>query len=245
MDTRTLLVNYLGAGVSQADAAAAAGCSESLVSQLLTGDASFAEQVRALKAGKVSKYVEMDEIADSTQHVALGRLKKVISLETRPEILMRAIDTLDRMKRRSAPATAGSSNNAGVNMVKIVLPNSVANRYTISVDTNNRVVQVDAHTMVPASGTQIAQMAEVVQAEQRSLSHERRSEAGILSISASEVTSPETDGGPAEVAGSGASWAEEVARAVGFPSLSRGRVSSKVPVGATLDTFDGTLGSVL
>jgi len=229
MGVREMLVNYLGAGIAQADAARASGVSESYVSQLMTGDEEFASLVRERRAAQVSRYVEMDSIADETQHTALARLQKVIMMEARPQVLMRAIETLDKMKRRSTPATSGDNHN-NVGMVKIVLPASTAARYTISVDTNNRVVQVDAHTMVPASGHQIAQMAEVVAKETQ---HERGTEAGVLLITEGGTRSPEAHRSLPEAAAPRTDTVGVISRAL----ASSGRES--------LGTFDGTIGSML
>lgn len=227
MSAREALINYLGAGISQHDAAEAAGVSDSYVSQLMSGDAEFLEAVRAKRASQVSRYVEMDNLADTTQHEALRRLSKVISVEARPQVLMAAINTLDKMQRRSSPAQAAQGSQAG--LVQLVLPAIAAHKFTIAVDTSNRVIQIDDHTMVPASGAKVAQMAEVVGGH----NHERAREAGVLSIAAGS---------------SGGSEAHPAIPAPANQSSGPTPRLSRTPGRAQLDTFesfDGTLGSVL
>lgn len=231
MDTKTALINYLGAGLSQTQAASAAGVSEGYVSQLLGSDPDFLALVQDKKALRAERYLEMDELADTTQHVALQRLSKVVALETRAAVLLNAINTLDKMQRRAAPAQQADNGTAG--MVVLNLPAVAANRYTISVDTANRVISVDAHTMVPASGAQIARMAEVVSAEAEGVNNERRAEAGILQIPTSPVGGNEAHGPVPAQAGA------RTGTTGGFGSKDRSQGAD------LLDSYDGSVGSML
>lgn len=232
MDTKTALTNYLGAGLSQAQAAAAAGVSEGYVSQLLSTDPEFASAVATKKAVRAERYLEMDELADTTQHVALQRLSKVVALETRASVLLNAINTLDKMQRRAAPAQQADNGTAG--LVVLNLPAVAAQRYTISVDTANRVISVDAHTMVPASGAQIAQMAEVVSAEAEGRNNERRAEAGVLQIPTSGTGGPEAYGAVSAPAG-----------ACTGATSGTGRKDRSPNAPLLNPAYDGTVGSLL
>lgn len=186
-DMKQVLIGYLASGATQADAALAAGVTEGYVSQLMN-DADFAAAVASKRATRSARYAAMDDTADSAQETALNRLSKVIAVENRANVLLQAISVLDKMQRRSAPTNAQQGSTAG--LVKIVLPAAAAARYTISVDSTNRVVQVDTHTMVPASAKLIDQLAE----QEGGSSHGRSREAGVLPIAASEPAAGEGTG---------------------------------------------------
>jgi len=232
MDTKTSLIEYLGAGLSQTMAAEAAGVSPGYVSQLLSADEEFSAAVRERKSARASRYLAMDELADSTQHTALARLQKVVALETRASVLISAINTLDKMQRRAAPAQQNTE--AGAGTVILNLPAVAAHRYTINVDSKNRVIQVDAHTMVPASGPQIDKMVEVVSAEAKEVSYERSTEASLLRGPASSAGSTQAHGNVPAAAGA----------RPGSVGTASGAAEAHGPVDP-LAGYDGTTGSLL
>lgn len=191
MDTRALIRGYLAAGVSQRVAAETCGVSESYVSQLMT-EPEFREHVQSELAARGRRYIEMDDLADQTQHLALQRLRKVTEIISKPETLLRAIQVLDQMKRRSTPAVADSETK-DADLVRISLPRGMAARFAISVDTTNRVTEIAGQTFVPASGKLIDMMAEQHIAGGHGYDHGR--EAGIL---------PGATGAPSQGEGAGA-----------------------------------------
>jgi hypothetical protein len=158
MDTKQLLLGYLGAGVSQRDAAQAAGVSEAYVSMLLKDDEEFAAKVQEKRTVISARNVAIDELADATQHAALQRLRLVVGYSSSISELTRAVQVLDSMKRRTAPTTAQDA-LAAEGLVRISLPRGMVGRFAIAVDTTNKVVQVGAQTMVAASGPQLDNMA--------------------------------------------------------------------------------------
>lgn len=184
MDTKKLLLGYLGAGVSQRDAAQAAGVSEAYVSMLLKDDAEFAAQVQEKRTVISARNVAMDELADAAQHTALQRLRMAVDYSSSVSELTRVIQVLDSMKRRTAQNTAQDT-LAAEGLVRISLPRGMVGRFAIAVDTTNKVTQVGAHTMVPASGPQLDNMA----AKEVHYDHGR--EAGLLPAAAGGLTQGE------------------------------------------------------
>lgn len=163
-NTARMVLGYLGEGMTQAAAADAAGCSASYVSQLME-QPEFRALVAQARAVKYSKYAEMDRRADDLQLTALTRLEKVIAMEHKLPNLLRAVQVLDGMKRRSTAATDEAGAVAAT--VKITLPSAVRANYTVAVDMNNKVVQIGESNLIPATGAIIDGMAKIRKEAQR------------------------------------------------------------------------------
>lgn len=168
------LMELLGNGLSQAVAAEATGCTEGYVSQLMAIP-EFRNNVLAKRAAAVQQYKKMDDKMDTLEDAVLDRLQRTIQHCFKPVELSRIFRDINGAKRRSIQSTAGQ--NTGRQIVQIIMPAVMRDRYQVTVDVNNRVVQIGTDTMVPASATTVHRMAE-----------ERRSTNDDPAISSKEST---------------------------------------------------------
>lgn len=142
----------LAAGISGATVASTLGCDPSYISQLL-GRSDFKEKVSALKVARASAGMELDKLYDDTELVAAKSLQRMIPLIMKPQELLRAVEVLNKLKRRTShDAVAG---NQGTRIVNVILPPVAMTHFQVSA--NNEVVQVGENSMLTLPSHQFRQ----------------------------------------------------------------------------------------
>ena len=93
----------LGRGIPAIQVAAAVGCDDSYISQLLSSE-EISLQVQVLRAEHFSEFMEQDARVDTAESAALARVETLIPFITRPAEAVRVYAVLNAAKRRTADA---------------------------------------------------------------------------------------------------------------------------------------------
>ena len=142
-------LELLGSGVSSEATAAALGVTESRISQLLS-DEEFSKQVITLRYKKLSQHNERDKKYDNLEDKLVEKLERSLPLMIKPELILKAIQTINSAKRRGVDSPSHMGENQTV--VKLTLPTAIVNKFTVN--TNNQVVKTGDQDLVTIqSGT--------------------------------------------------------------------------------------------
>lgn len=152
--TREKIISYLGAGVSQAIAAEAAGVSPSYVSQLLL-EPGVLEEIGLLKAGKLEAAVEADASVEHGEKLALERTIKLIPFIKNAREAVAVYGTLNAAKRKAQEEAADGRVQAMT--VTLVMPKAA--KVMIQVNTDNQIIDVDGTTTAPLPSKALPAMA--------------------------------------------------------------------------------------
>lgn len=159
------LVKLLGQGVTQKAAADACGVTPAYVCQCLAEEA-FAQAVSDLKSARLVQYADRDKLADDIQYQALQRLQAAVRVTTKVGDLLNIVSKMDTMKRSNAtPVEIGSAQ-----VVTVLLPTSLLPVMAVTVDQQNRVIDIGGNTMLPASNQEVERLAGVATNGRKTLS---------------------------------------------------------------------------
>lgn len=156
----------LAAGIQGSVVASTLGCDPSYISQLL-GRSDFKEKVSALKVARASAGMALDKIYDDTELIAAKQLERMIPLIMKPQELLRAVEVLNKLKRRTAVDAVAS--NPGTRIVNVILPPVVMTHFQVSA--NNEVVQVGDNSMLTLPSQQFRQKVKDGSLLQKEITH--------------------------------------------------------------------------
>lgn len=141
-------LNLLGNGVNAESTAAALGVTPARISQLLA-EKPFAAKVSQLRYESMQQHNTRDRKYDSIEDKLLHKLEKSLPLLVRPDQILRAVDTVNKAKRRGQQSVHGVSSNQTV--VQLLLPAAVATK--IITNTNNQVIKAGDQSLltIPSS----------------------------------------------------------------------------------------------
>ena len=143
------VVDLLASGLSTSAIAEALGCSQSYISQLQSQD-SIAEAVQAKKVAKTAKAIETETKLTDIKQVLVNRLSELAPYMTKPMEVVRVLEVVDNMERKSAMRPAQSTGNQ---IVQLVLPKQSHVRFTLSAQ--NEVIEVEGRPMASLPAPQI------------------------------------------------------------------------------------------
>jgi len=75
---KSYLAKLLVHGVSQVQAAAALGCTQGYIAQLISGDEELADAIEVAEASQVEKKVATDESLEKIEHRLLGKVDEMV-----------------------------------------------------------------------------------------------------------------------------------------------------------------------
>lgn len=144
------LIALLGNGVSPAIAASAVGCSESYVSQLLS-DETIAARISAMRFENLQAASSRDKKMDSLEDTLLTKLETALPMMMRPAEILKAVATVNAMKRR------GSSAPEAMHVHNQVITLQLAPRVTIQfqLSTNKEIVEVAGRPLITMTSPQL------------------------------------------------------------------------------------------
>ena len=144
------LIELLGNGISPAIAASAVGCSESYVSQLLSDEA-IAARISALRFENLQAASSRDKKMDSLEDKLLDKLETVVPMMMRPAEILKAVATVNAMKRRgsSAPEAMHVHNQ----VINLQLSPRVAIHFQLS--SSKEIVEVAGRTLATMTSPQL------------------------------------------------------------------------------------------
>lgn len=131
-------LTLLGSGISGEAVAAALGVTPSRIAQLLA-DESFAAKVAQLRYDALQQHNVRDSVYDRLEDKLLGKLEKSLPLMFKPEVILKAIATINGAKRRGVTSPEHVTNNNTI--VNLVLPNSITSRFVVDVNLDNQVIR--------------------------------------------------------------------------------------------------------
>lgn len=149
-------LSLLGSGVSADQTASALGVTPSAISQLLAND-EFAEQVTILRYENLQSHNKRDGEYDDIEDLLLKKLRNSLGLIIRPDLLLKAIATVNSARRRGQSRPEQVAATATV--ITLMLPTTVVQKFTTNV--NNQVIQAgqqSLHTI--ESSTLVKQLAD-------------------------------------------------------------------------------------
>jgi transcriptional regulator with XRE-family HTH domain len=144
--TKEHIIALLSQGISATQVAAAAGVSESYISQL-RADPELAQLISTHAAGKIEADVVFDTTLERAELMALEKIEKNLPFANMGQA-MAAFRILNGARKRADAfaAPVDSSTNITVNLT---LPAAAAARYVVN--TSNEIVEVEGQTMVTAT----------------------------------------------------------------------------------------------
>jgi hypothetical protein len=145
------IIEMLGRGITATQVAAAVGCDDSYISQLMSSP-EIAERVANLRAVHFSHYVEQDKELDSAEEEALNRLKQLVPFITKPGEAARVYGVLNAAKRRTADSSAIAS--APAQTVTLELPEAARVSFTITHD--RQVIEIAGRSMTTMPAKSLA-----------------------------------------------------------------------------------------
>lgn len=150
MSTKERLIELLGSGISPAIAASAVGCTESYVSQLLS-DEQVAAQISALRFANLQAASSRDKKMDSLEDTLLDKLQTTIPLMMRPGEILKAVATVNAMKRRGSAAP--ESMHIHNQVINLQLAPKTSVHFQLSA--NKELVEVAGRTLTTMSSPQL------------------------------------------------------------------------------------------
>ena len=151
--TEDRALQLLGSGVMPEAVAAALGVTPSRISQLLSRD-DFAEKVAVLRYETLQSHNKRDAAYDDIEDQLLDKLKKSLPLMFKPEVILRAIATINGAKRRGQSAPQQTVNQQTI--VSLTLPTSIAARFTVNID--NQVVRAGEQDLITIQSSNLMSM---------------------------------------------------------------------------------------
>jgi hypothetical protein len=148
---RERIAELLGYGIPAVQVAAAVGCDDSYVSQLLAEPA-FREAVETKRAEKFGEAVHHDKGIDSAEEAVLTRLSTLIPFITKPGEAVRVFGVLNAAKRRTGTAAAAST--APAKTVQLILPEVKQINFTLSQE--KQVIEVEGRSMATMPARSLA-----------------------------------------------------------------------------------------
>lgn len=147
-------LKLLGSGCTPEVTATATGISVSRVSQLLS-DPNFAAKVAELRFASVEKHSDRDQKYDDIEDQLVGMLKDVLPFLMKPMEIIRAIQTINGLKRRGSSAVEAIQNQQTV--VSLLMPVQIVQKFTTNI--NNQVIQAGSQTLETVQSGSLLQAA--------------------------------------------------------------------------------------
>lgn len=147
---RDQIIELLGKGIPAAQVAAAVGCDDSYISQLLSSPEVYS-RVTELRSAHFSEYVAEDEKLNTAEAAALDRVCSLVPFITRPTEAVRVFGVLNAAKRRAVNA---ESSMPVVQTVSIELPEAARVSFTLTAD--RQVIEVAGRSMATMPAKSLA-----------------------------------------------------------------------------------------
>lgn len=148
---REKIIEMLGRGITAVQVAAAVGCDDSYISQLLSEEG-VEQRIVELKAAHFSKYVEQDSLVDKAEAEALEKVAYLLPFITRPSEAVRVYSMLNAAKRRTSDAASNAQ--AVAQTVALELPAAARVRFTITHD--KQVIEIEGRSLTTLPAKSLA-----------------------------------------------------------------------------------------
>ena len=155
--TETKALALLGQGVNPEMVASAVGVTVSRISQLLS-DPEFSAQVAELRFKNLSAHADRDRKYDSLEDALIAKLEDLLPFMMKPLEVLRAIQTINGAKRRSAPAPEPSIQQSTV--IQLLMPTQItqifsAQQKELTINSANQVVKAGDQSLVTVQSSRM------------------------------------------------------------------------------------------
>jgi hypothetical protein len=156
------ILEMLGNGLSPEVASSALGVSPGYISQLVSTE-EFARQVAELRFANLQAATTRDRRYDSLEDKLADKLEDLLPMMFKPMEIIRALATINSLKRRGASAPENTVINQTI--VQLTLPVALTSRFVT--DSANQVVAAGDQDLITIKSTQLStQLAASTQATQ-------------------------------------------------------------------------------
>lgn len=145
------IIELLGRGIPATQVAAAVGCDDSYISQLLSNE-SIVAKVQELRVAHYSGYVELDKKVDSAEEAALKKVISLIPYLAKPTEAVQVYKVLNAAKRRTMDAA--SATQTPTQTVILDLPEAARVRFTLTHD--KQVIEIAGRSMTTMPAKSLA-----------------------------------------------------------------------------------------
>lgn len=147
-------LRLLGSGIKQEQVASALGVTAARITQLLSEPA-FSAEVTRLRCESLHSHTMRDSEYDSLEDKLLVKLEKALPMILRPADILKALSVVNAAKRRGVDAPDVTA--ANVNVVSLMLPNSVVQKFAVNID--NQVIQAGEQNLLTMTSSALLKMA--------------------------------------------------------------------------------------
>jgi len=155
MVDRDKVIEMLSRGYSQAVVAAAVGCDDSYISQILA-DTETRDLISARRLSVLESRVEVDDSIETLEKQALARVKQLLPLVTKPMEALRIFEVMNKAEKKTKDPVEQEAKSQVVN---ITLPQVAAVAFKLSPD--RQVVEIEGRSMATLPSQQLnAKLAE-------------------------------------------------------------------------------------
>jgi hypothetical protein len=145
------IIEMLGRGIPATQVAAAVGCDDSYISQLLASE-EVSQQVSEAKAKNFSAFIAHDNDINAAEEAALKKVVGLVPFITKPSEAVRVFSVLNAAKRRTADAASNSQ--AVAQTVSLELPAAARVRFTLTQD--KQVIEIEGRSMATLPAKSLA-----------------------------------------------------------------------------------------
>ncbi len=140
--TESKALSLLGAGWKPEIVANTLGVSASLISQYLAKE-EFKNKVQELRFQNLQKHSDHDDRLDRMEHKLAANLEKNLAFLMKPQDQLKALETINRLKRRGEIDTNSQTSQSPV--VTLLMPTFVTQRFTTNI--NNQVINAGGQVL--------------------------------------------------------------------------------------------------
>jgi len=148
--TKEHIISLLAQGIPAAQVAAAAGVTESYVSQV-RNDPELAALISAAATGKIEAGAQFDTTLERAELMALEKIEKNLPFANMGQA-MAAFRILNSARKRSDAFAAPQDTSTNIT-VNLTLPAAAAAKYVVN--QSNEIVEVEGQTMITATAKSI------------------------------------------------------------------------------------------
>ena len=137
----------LGQGLPAVQVAAAVGCTESYISQLIS-QPEFAASLASLRYEALQSATARDSKYDAIEDRLLAQLDRSVAMLVKPMEITRVLSIINAAKRRGCAAPIDATTQPSTQVTLILSQHSVKN---FTVNTNNQVVSSGTQNLITAT----------------------------------------------------------------------------------------------
>jgi hypothetical protein len=149
--TKEHIIALLSQGIPAAQVAAAAGVSESYISQLRS-DPELAALISTQETAKLEKNTAFDNTLERAELMALEKIEKNLPFANMGQA-MAAFKILNSARKRADAFGAAQTDQSTNITVNLTLPSAAAARYVVN--SSNEIVEVEGQTMITATAKRL------------------------------------------------------------------------------------------